>query len=248
MAQRGRSAAGTRQGARSGAPRGGTPQAGAGRAAAPPRPAPPEPPTLRPQELAALRDRLRQLVAPIVEGQHLDLEDLSVVRAGRRYVVRITVDGDGGVGHNELTAVSRAISDGLDEAEEAGRAATPEAYTLEVSSPGVDMSLTLPRHWARRVGRLIKVKAGERQVTGRIVAVTGTTVELDLNGRPQEFALTDLGPGHVQVEFTRLAELTDDELGDLTDDEDDADEGDAEEGDAADGDVADDDEELEDEA
>jgi ribosome maturation factor RimP len=239
MAQRGRSAA---AGARP-----------ADRSA--PRSAPPEPPVLRPQELAALRDRLRQLVEPIIVAEGLDLDELTVARAGRRYVVRITVDGNSGVGHNELTAVSRAISAFLDEAEEAGRAATPDAYTLEVSSPGVDRPLTLGRHWRRSIGRLVKVKAGDKQVTGRVVAAAEETVSLDMDGRRQEFALADLGPGRVQVEFNRLAELSDEDLGELTED-DDTEETDTEETDTDTDDTdtddtdtdTDSDEELEDEA
>jgi ribosome maturation factor RimP len=223
MAQRGRSAAaGARRAARSTTP--------------------PPAPTLRPQELAALRDRLRRVVEPIIVAEQLDLDDLSVTRAGRRYVVRITVDGDAGVGHNELTDVSRAISAGLDEAEETGGPLTPDAYTLEVSSPGVDRPLTLPRHWRRSVGRLVKVKAGDKQVTGRVVAATDDIVSLDVDGQRRDVALAELGPGRVQVEFTRLAELTDDEIGELTDETD----GDAT--DEADDGETEGDEELEDEA
>jgi ribosome maturation factor RimP len=217
MAQRGRSAAtGARPGARSGTPQAASPQAASHPAASP---------SLRPQELAALRDRLRRVVEPIIEAEELDLDDLSVTRAGRRYVVRITVDGDGGVGHNELTDVSRAISAGLDEAEQTGGPLTPDAYTLEVSSPGVDRPLTLPRHWRRSVGRLVKVtirephvrdKARDKQITGRVVAATDDTVSLEVDGQRRDVALADLGPGRVQVEFTRLAELTDDEIGALT--------------------------------
>jgi ribosome maturation factor RimP len=219
MAQRGRSAGpGHARAARAGAPRA----------------AVPETPTMRPQELAALRDRLRQLVEPIVTAEELDLEELSVARAGRRYVVRITVDGESGVGHNELSDVSREISAGLDEAERTSGPLTPDAYTLEVSSPGVDRPLTLPRHWRRNTGRLVKVRAQERQLTARILAVSDTGVTLE--GQPAELPFAELGPGRVQIEFTRLAELTDDELGELTDD-----------GDEDDG-TEDGDEELEDEA
>ena len=225
MAQRGRSAAtGARPGTRSSTP------------------APAPAPSLRPQELAALRDRLRRLVEPIITAEDLDLDDLSVTRAGRRYVVRITVDGDGGVGHNELSDVSRAISAGLDQAEETSGQLTPDAYTLEVSSPGVERPLTLPRHWRRSVGRLVKVKARDKQLTGRVVAATDDTVSLEVDGQRRDVALADLGPGRVQVEFTRLAELADDEIGELTD-------GDETDGDETDGDEdTEGDEELEDEA
>ena len=191
-------------------------------------------------DLGALRSRLRGLVEPIVAREGLDLEDLTVSPAGRRYVVRITVDGDDGVGHDELSDVSREISTGLDEAERTQGELTPDAYTLEVSSPGIDRPLTLPRHWRRNVGRLVKVKVGERLLTGRVTAATEAGISLD--GR--EVAFDELGPGRVQVEFQRLTELSEEEIGELTDDSDGESGDDSESGDVGD----DGDEELEDEA
>ena len=191
-------------------------------------------------DLGALRSRLRGLVEPIVAREGLDLEDLTVSPAGRRYVVRITVDGDGGVGHDELSDVSREISTGLDEAERTQGELTPDAYTLEVSSPGTDRPLTLPRHWRRNVGRLVKVKVGERLLTGRVTAATEVGISLD--GR--EVAFDELGPGRVQVEFQRLTALSEEEFGELADDSDGESGDDSESGDVGD----DGDEELEDEA
>ena len=80
------------------------------------------PPALRPQELAGAAGAAALGGRAGGRGEGLDLEDLSVTRAGRRYVVRVTVDGDGGIGHDELSDVSREISAALDEAEQ--RAAT----------------------------------------------------------------------------------------------------------------------------
>jgi ribosome maturation factor RimP len=128
-------------------------------------------------------------------------------------VVRVTVDADGGVGHDDLSDVSRAVSVALDEAEERAGQLTPGSYTLEVSSPGVDRPLTQPRHWHRNVGRRVSVRVAGRQVTGRIAATTMHGVSLDVDGRRLDATFDELGPGRVQVEFTRLAELTDEEFG-----------------------------------
>ncbi len=182
------------------------------------------PPPLRPQELAALRARLRTLVEPVVTDEGLDLDDVTVSRAGRRYVVRITVDADGGINHDELSDVSRAISAALDDAEQRLGELTPGAYTLELSSPGVDRPLTLPRHWRRNQGRLVSVKVGGRQLAGRVVAASADGVSLDVGGERVEAAFTELGPGRVQVEFARMADLTDEEIGpEITDGDDTAD-------------------------
>ena len=179
--------------------------------------------------LGALRTRLRTLVEPVVSAAGLDLEDLGVSRAGRRHVVRITVDGEDGVGHDELTDVSHRLSTALDEAEAAGGELPLDAYTLEVTSPGVDRPLTQPRHWRRNVGRLVAVRATQSSFTARVADVTADGVAFADPGPADPVPFEQLGPGRVQVEFTRLAELSDEDIGaefNDADDESDEDESD----------------------
>ncbi|SCG70461.1 ribosome maturation factor RimP [Micromonospora coxensis] len=168
-------------------------------------------------DLAARRARLREVIEPVVTREGYDLEDLSVSRAGRRHVVRVIVDADGGINLDAVADVSRAVSAALDAAEEAGGDIVAGEYQLEVSSPGVDRPLTLPRHWRRNVGRLVKVTvrgtaapeqpAGDRQVTGRVVAADGERVALETDSGRTEHTYDELGPGRVQVEFNRLDEI-----------------------------------------
>ncbi|MEV4492649.1 ribosome maturation factor RimP [Micromonospora coxensis] len=190
-------------------------------------------------DLAARRARLREVIEPVVTREGYDLEDLSVSRAGRRHVVRVIVDADGGINLDAVADVSRAVSAALDAAEEAGGDIVAGEYQLEVSSPGVDRPLTLPRHWRRNVGRLVKVTvratapeqpAGDRQVTGRVVAADDERVTLETDSGRTEHTYTELGPGRVQVEFHRLDEIDEaeefdgaDEDGEDTDDIDDED-------------------------
>ncbi|HEY0699050.1 MAG TPA: ribosome maturation factor RimP [Micromonospora sp.] len=189
-------------------------------------------------DLASRRLRLRAVIEPVVVAAGYDLEDLSVSRAGRRHVVRVIVDGDDGINLDAVAEVSRAVSAALDKAEESGGDLVAGEYQLEVSSPGVDRPLTLPRHWRRNVGRLVRVTAkgagvapgegappaepAERQVTGRVTAADEDGVALDLDGRTARWSYADLGPGRVQVEFNRLDEVTDEDLAEIddTDDED----------------------------
>ena len=185
--------------------------------------------------LAARRARLRTVIEPVVAAEGYDLEELSISRAGRRHVVRVVVDGADGVHLDAVAEVSRAVSAALDRAEETGGDLVAGEYQLEVSSPGVDRPLTLPRHWRRNIGRLVKVTAkgpgtgpegapGDRQVVGRVLTADGERVVLDLDGRRVEWVYADLGPGRVQVEFNRLEELADEDLdevgsGDIDDEE-----------------------------
>jgi ribosome maturation factor RimP len=175
-------------------------------------------------DLAAHRDRLRQVIVPVVERAGYDLEELAVSRAGRRHVLRITVDGDRGVSLDTVADLSREISAALDHAEETGGEFAPGEYVLEVSSPGVDRPLTQPRHWRRNIGRRVAVSAGDRQLAGRVVAADEAGIVLEVAGQRHEFGYAKLGPGRVQVEFERLTEIADEDLADFGEDHEEEDE------------------------
>ncbi|MEU8007802.1 ribosome maturation factor RimP [Catellatospora sp. NPDC049111] len=185
---------------------------------APARTAAPAPARTSPAELAARRARLQAVIDPVVAGTGYDLEELSVKQVGRRHLVQVVIDGDGGVGLDAIADVSRAVSRALDEAEESGTDLIMGEYQLEVSSPGVDRPLTLPRHWARNVGRLVKVKAGEKSLTGRVVDADADGITLDVDGKEHALSFDALGPGRVQVEFKRMNEISDEELAEFDDD------------------------------
>ncbi|RZS86957.1 ribosome maturation factor RimP [Motilibacter rhizosphaerae] len=166
---------------------------------------------------AASREALLALLEPVVAGSGCDLEDVEVTPAGRRRLVRVTVDRDGGVPLDVVADVSRAVSDRLDAADPFGE--TP--YVLEVSSPGVGRPLTEPRHWRRAAGRLVEVAVdGAAPQVARVVSADDEAVELEGLGR---VAHARLGTGRVQVEFSRPGddEAGTDELdeGELDDDE-----------------------------
>ena len=151
---------------------------------------------------AETRERLLTLLGPVVASAGYDLEDVSVTKAGRRSLVRVSVDADGGIDLDAVATVTRAVSDALDNTEPGG-ADFAGPYVLEVSSPGVDRPLTEQRHWRRAVGRLVIVPVGEARVTGRVTKVGDKAVTLDVNGSPREIARPELGAGKVQVEFNR---------------------------------------------
>lgn len=142
---------------------------------------------------------LQAAIEPIVTAAGYDLESLHVTAVGRRSVVKVVVDGDDGIHLDDVAMLSRTIAVALDESDPLG--AVP--YTLEVTSPGVDRPLTEPRHWRRAVGRLVAVAVAGRPIEGRIVAADADGVDLEASGEQVRFALADLGPGRVQVEFSR---------------------------------------------
>ena len=182
-------------------------------------------------DLVAARARVRAVIEPVVTAAGYDLEEVNLSRAGRRHVVRVLVDADGGISLDDVAEVSREISAALDAAEEAEGEVLVGEYQLEVGSPGVDRPLTLARHWRRNVSRLVTVTVAGRSVTGRVTAADDAGVILDVDGESREIAYADLGPGKVQIEFKRLDEAVfpdEDTAGDDDDDEDDDEDGEGE--------------------
>ncbi len=155
---------------------------------------------------AQVRQSLVELVEPLIAAEGYDLEDVAVSRAGRRNLVRVVVDADGGVDLDAVATVSRVVSDALDADLDSASplaAALAGSYTLEVTSPGVDRPLTEPRHWRRAAGRLVTTEVEGRHLTGRVVAADHDGVELDVSGRRQQVSWSHLGRGKVQIEFNR---------------------------------------------
>jgi ribosome maturation factor RimP len=151
---------------------------------------------------------LLDLLTPIVTAAGYDLEDVAVSSAGRRSLIRVTVDADGGIDLDAVAEVSRLVSDALDaDAELPGSPRTlAGAYVLEVSSPGVDRPLTEPRHWRRAAGRLVRVEVAGQPVTGRVSGADEDGVTLDVDGSARRVGWAEIGRGKVQVEFSRADE------------------------------------------
>jgi ribosome maturation factor RimP len=152
--------------------------------------------------------RLERLLEPVIKAMDMDLEGIRVTTAGRRRLLRVVVDADGGVSLDDISRASRELSSKLDAATEMGEL----PYTLEVSSPGTDRPLTEPRHWRRAIGRLVVVplQAGDRPAhegngdataEGRIIRSSDTGITLERNGLSREYFYSELGPGRIQVEF-----------------------------------------------
>ncbi|MEO3783062.1 ribosome maturation factor RimP [Actinocorallia sp. B10E7] len=144
---------------------------------------------------------LVELLTPLVEASDHDLEDVIVSQAGKRRVVRVIVDADGGVDLDAIAVISREVSAALDETDVLGGS----PYVLEVTSPGVDRPLTQPRHWRRAAGRLVKFTTAEGvELQGRVLSADEREIRLDVAGGEQVFPLAAVGPGRVQVEFRRI--------------------------------------------
>jgi ribosome maturation factor RimP len=147
-----------------------------------------------------MTDSLETLVETTVSSLGLDLEALELTPAGKKRVLLVAVDRDGGVGIDDITDATRALSEVLDSTEVMGE----QPYTLEVTSRGVDRPLTEPRHWRRNEGRLVRLRLADddASVDGRIGASDDTGV--DIVGRTTtRYAYTDITSALVQIELNR---------------------------------------------
>jgi len=170
-------------------------------------------------------ERLTGLLESAVAAMGMDLESVRITSAGRRRLLRVVVDADGGVSLDDIAVVSRELSAQLDAVAAMGEA----PYTLEVSSPGVDRPLTQPRHWRRAVGRLVVAPLMSKNryethapshlptIEGRVTSADEHGVRMDVGGESREFGYGALGPGRIQIEFARIDAVPDEGTGEGAD-------------------------------
>ena len=127
----------------------------------------------------------------------LDLEDVEIKSAGKHSIVQVSIDKDGGINLDEVAQISNQISEALDAKEVLGE----KPYTLEVGSPGIDRALTLPRHWRRNNGRLVKLNFGSNSEIGRIIESDEEKVSLEVKGKTRSINFDKIDKAIIQVEF-----------------------------------------------
>jgi ribosome maturation factor RimP len=150
---------------------------------------------------SSLLDGVRALAARVAAQEGLVVEDVVVVPAGRRRVLRVVLDLPeeqvGGVPLDAVAGASQALSAALDDADLMGGA----PYVLEVSSPGIGRPLTERRHWARARERMVVVGVRDGgAVSGRLAEVDDDGLTFD-DGR--RLGWSEVDRGRVEVEFNR---------------------------------------------
>ncbi len=155
----------------------------------------------------AIKDQISELITPALQQAGYFLEDVNIVSPGNHRIVTVIVDGETALNLDQVTLASKLISELMDEAPFMGE--TP--FTLEVTSPGIDRPLTLPRHFAKNVTRLLKVTQNDGAViTGRITSNTDNDVTLSVAEKKETkevvVALADIKRAVVEIEFNRKDE------------------------------------------
>ncbi|GAB2750673.1 ribosome maturation factor RimP [Nocardioides pakistanensis] len=146
------------------------------------------------------RDRLAEVLTEPLAANGLDVEAVELTPAGRRRLLRVAVDKDGGVTMDDIADATKEVSRLLDESDVMGE----QPYTLEVTSPGTDRPLTLPRHWRRNQSRLVKVTTTDGStLSGRIRSSDGESATLDVDGAERVVRFEDVAKARIQIEFNR---------------------------------------------
>ena len=152
--------------------------------------------------MSKITDLTAQLARPVVEANGCSLWDVEYVKEAGSWYLRVYIDKETGVSIDDCEAVSRVLSDLLDEADP-----IDQSYYLEVGSPGLGRKLTRPEHYEQLKGQKIRAKLirpnadGVRELAGILTGREGTTVTLD----------TDNGPVAFEVNAASSVQLCDDE-------------------------------------
>ena len=138
------------------------------------------------------RDGLIKLLEPTIERLGYELTDLELKLGGRDGLVRVFIDKDDGIDIDDCEAVSRQVSAILDVEDP-----LPGHYTLEVSSPGLDRTLTKPAHFQRFMGEDVRVKLrfpldGRRNFRGALKSADDEHIEVEVDGESHSLPLATI--------------------------------------------------------
>lgn len=132
--------------------------------------------------MSAIIDKVTPIIQPIVESVQCELVDIEYVKEGKNWFLRVFADKPGRIDIDECALISEKISEALDAIHPDP---FPEAYFLEVSSPGAERPLKTPEAVQQAIGRYVHLdyyapQYGEKQHEGVLLNVTETHYELQI--------------------------------------------------------------------
>lgn len=151
--------------------------------------------------MGKVEDRVMELARQVAVGHGVTAEDVQLLGRGRRTLLRVTIDKEGGVTLDDCEAFSRDIEALLDVEDPMGG-----PYTLEVSSPGLDRPLRNINDFRKNTGKLARVITRQKIdnqsfFVGRIVGVDDERVRLLVGDREVEILLMDISRARLEVEM-----------------------------------------------
>ena len=142
--------------------------------------------------MAKVTDTVAALATPVVEAAGCSLWDVEYVKEAGQWFLRLYIDKEGGISIEDCEAVSRPMSDLLDEADP-----IEGSYVFEVSSAGADRVLKTPEHFEQFMNTEVEVKLyrpreGRKEFVGLLKRYENGDVSIDINGQSADFTKQEI--------------------------------------------------------
>ncbi len=129
--------------------------------------------------------KTEKLLLPVLEANNFELYDVEYVKEGSNWYLRAYIDKEGGITVDDCELVSRALSDLLDKND-----FIPDAYILEVSSPGLGRQLKKDKHFDKSIGEEVEIKLyksinKQKEWVGILVGYNEDTITIQLEDETQ---------------------------------------------------------------
>lgn len=142
--------------------------------------------------MSSVVETVTELVLPIVEEQNFELVEVEFVKEGKSWFLRVYIDKEGGIDIEECALVSEMLSEKLDALDPDP---IPQAYFLEVSSPGAERPLKAEKDYQKALDKYIHVSLyqaidGEKQFEGFLTSLNEEQLVLKIKIKTREKELT----------------------------------------------------------
>lgn len=148
-----------------------------------------------------IEKKTEALLTPIAEKCGVNIYDVEYVKEAGEWYLRAYIDKEGGVNINDCVDVNHALSDALDEDD-----FIEEAYTLEVSSPGLGRQLKKDRHFENSLGqdvelKLFKPRDGVKEFAGTLKSYDADSVTITINDKDEVFIRKEISVIKLALDF-----------------------------------------------
>lgn len=146
-------------------------------------------------------ERTEKLLEPIADQNGVSIYDVEYVKEGEDYYLRAYIDKEGGVSIDDCEAVSRALSDALDNEDYIS-----DAYILEVSSPGLGRTLKKERHFLNSIGEEVEIKTykpidGTKEFVGVLKSYEDKKAVVSTDKGDMEFSMDMIANARLTIDF-----------------------------------------------
>lgn len=151
--------------------------------------------------MSKITDQVAALAADAVAQQGCELWDVEYVREAGQWYLRLYIDKNGGVDITDCEAISRIVSDLLDEADP-----IPASYTFEVCSAGIERQLKRPGDFERFMGANVLLKTysprnGRKEFPGVLAGYDSGAVSITMGEETLRFEKSEIALVRLRVEF-----------------------------------------------